>query len=134
MGDECDHDMNEKTQNVFRFVYSEAVAKALKRVYRCGTVDTPPGTPSKKDLDADIFKLPEIYEDLVHDGIDPMSSKHGLLGGSVELSNNLMETPPDNENSFKLPVLHKNKSTASFAKMHKKNESSVNKVKLPIIR
>ena len=61
-------DMNDKNQNVIRFVYSEAVRQALKNNYEfVHPLFTIPNSAVSQDepkINFEILRLPEIYEDV----------------------------------------------------------------------
>ena len=133
--------MNEKTQTVFRFVYSEAVVRAFRKLNKCQPIDQHANTintktaaePSRRDLDADIVRLPEIYKELISDGIDPLNMQSSsLLRGDNEEEQEI-NSSHDTDN-VKLPALQaKSKPPPpSVSRMGKRGEQ--NKVKLPLIK
>ena len=114
--------MSEKTQTVWRFVYSEAIVHAFKKLTQCAPESPIIKDPAQRNLDADILRLPEIYQELLSDGIDPLKQNLVKAGDETELT----------ETDMKLPTLGKSKPAQCSSRMGKRADGS--KVKLPALK
>jgi hypothetical protein len=125
--------MGEKAQTVFRFVYSEAILHAFRRLAKYPPLSPVIKDPNHRNLDAEILRLPELFQELVADGVDPLK---------VHLLRAEREDHGGGEAELKLPPVGKSRAESRVgsrvgsrmgSRMGKSTESS-KQLKLPVVK